>query len=159
MRLPALMSLVWIVFCVPANADSQAASPEIAEALKRPRIAAALAMRNRMDDFAIARDLASIEATLAPEMILNGPNNRVNDRASIIKNIGAGRVDHGVMERTIEYAAERGRDVIFMGQEITRPRSTNKDGKTAHRRFTDVWTETPDGWKLAMRHATVYATE
>ncbi len=159
MRLPALISLVLVVLCVPANADTQATSPEIAEVLKRPRIAAALAMRNRMDTFTIDRNLTSIEATLAPEMILNGPNNRVNDRSSIIKNIGAGLVAHGAMERTIEYAAERGRDVIFMGKEITRPRSNDKDYKTQHRRFTDVWTETSDGWKLAMRHATIYERE
>lgn len=159
MRLPALISLVLVVLCVPANADTQATSPEIAEVLKRPRIAAALAMRNRMDTFTIDRNLTSIEATLAPEMILNGPNNRVNDRSSIIKNIGAGQVTHGAMERTIEYAAERGRDVIFMGKEITRPRSNDKDYKTQHRRFTDVWTETSDGWKLAMRHATIYERE
>jgi hypothetical protein len=154
-----MLSLLCLTIAAPAKADSQAANPEVAESLKRPRIAAALAMRNRMDAVAIARDMASIEATLAPEMILNGPNNRVNDRASIIKNIAAGLVGHGVMERTIEYAAERGRDVIFMGKETTRPRATNEGGKTAHRRFTDVWTETSDGWKLAMRQATVYETE
>ena len=159
MRLTALLSLLSLTLCSPAFADAQAASPEVAEVLKRPRIAAALAMRNKMDTFTIERDLASIEATLVPEMALNGPNNRVNDRASIIKNLGAGLVRHGAMERTIEYAAERGRDVIFMGKEITRPHSTDKDYKSQHRRFTDIWTETSDGWKLALRHATIYQTE
>jgi hypothetical protein len=45
-----------------------------------------------------------------------------------------------------------------MGKETTRPRP-GEAGKTAHRRFTDIWTETPQGWKLVLRQATVYETE
>jgi hypothetical protein len=158
MRLPAMLSLLSVVLMSAANAGSTIA-PTAAEAAKLPRIAAALAVRDRLDNAVIARDMATIEATLAPDVILNGPNNRMNDRASIIANIKAGRVDHGVLERSVEYAAERGNDVILSGEEITRPRSSAEGGKIVHRRFTDIWTETPQGWKIALRQATVYATK
>ncbi len=149
--------LLSLLLALPAVAENVIA-PAAAEAAKRPRIAAVLAVREKMDAAAIAKDMATIEGNLASDMILNGPNNRVNDRASILTNIKAGRLTHGSLERTIEYAAERGADVILMGKETARPRQ-GEAGKTAHRRFTDIWTETPQGWKLVLRHATIYATE
>ena len=157
MRLHLTSALVFLVIALPAQ-GSNVVAPSAAEAAKRPRIAAALATRERLDAVVIARDMKAIEAALAPDVILNGPNNRMNDRSSIVANITAGRVDHGSLERTIEYAAERGNDVILSGKETTRPRA-GESGKTAHRRFTDIWTETADGWKIVFRQATVYATE
>jgi hypothetical protein len=158
MRAHAILLMLALIAAFAANAGTNVIAPAAAEAVKRPRVAAVLAMRERMDAAAIARDMATIEAALAPEVILNGPNNLTNDRTAIIANIKAGRLTHGSLERTIEYAAERGADVILMGKETTRPRP-GEAGKTAHRRFTDIWTETPQGWKLVLRHATVYATE
>jgi ketosteroid isomerase-like protein len=161
MRPSTILSLLFMVLALPVNAGSNvvaAAAAAAAEAAKRPRIAAVLASRERLDAATIARDMAAIEAALAPDIILNGPNNRMNDRASIIANIAAGRVDHGSLERTIEYVSERGNDVILTGKETTKPR-TGEPGKIAHRRFTDIWTETPQGWKIVLRQATIYATE
>lgn len=158
MRVHAILPMIALIAAFATNAGTNVIAPAAAEAVKRPRVAAVLAMRERMDAAAIARDMATIEAALAPEVILNGPNNLTNDRTAIIANIKAGRLTHGSLERTIEYAAERGADVILMGKETTRPRA-GEAGKTAHRRFTDIWTETPQGWKLVLRHATVYATE
>ena len=158
MRLATQLSLLSLVLALPVSAENVVA-PAAAEAAKRPRIAAVLASRERLDAVVIARDMAAVEAALAPDVILNGPNNRMNDRASIIANIAAGRVDHGALERTIEYAAERGNDVILSGKETTKPRGAVEAGKTVHRRFTDIWTETPQGWKIVLRQATIYATE
>jgi ketosteroid isomerase-like protein len=158
MRAHTVLPMLALVAAFSANAGTNVIAPAAAEAAKRPRIAAVLAMRERMDAATIARDMATIETALAPDVILNGPNNLTNDRTSIIANIKAGRVTHGTLERTIEYAAERGADVILMGKETTRARP-GEAGKTAHRRFTDIWTESPQGWKLVLRHATVYATE
>lgn len=146
-----------LLFAAPAQAGSSAATPEVAEAIKRPRIAAALEMRERMDAAAIARDVVTISALLAPDAILNGPNNRVSDHATITSNFTAGRINHDSMNRSIEYAAERGRDVILMGEETVTPRDPAGGGRTVRRRFTDIWTETPEGWKLALRQATIFS--
>jgi hypothetical protein len=150
--------MLTVVIAFAAHAGTNTIAPGAAQAAKRPRIAAVLAVRERMDAAAIARDIPTIEGALAPDAILNGPNNMTNDRASIIANIKAGKLTHGSLERTIEYAAERGADVILMGKETTRPRP-GEAGKIAHRRFTDIWTETPQGWQIVLRQATVYATE
>jgi hypothetical protein len=158
MRASAILTFLAVVMTFAAHAGTNTIAPGAAQAAKRPRIAAVLAMRERLDAAAIARDMPTIEAALAPDVILNGPNNLTNDRASIIANIKAGKLTHGSLERTIDYAAERGADVILMGKETTRPRPGDA-GKTAHRRFTDIWTETPQGWKLVLRQATVYETE
>ncbi len=146
-----------LLFTAPAQAEQRAATPAVSEAMKRPRIAAAMAARERMDAAAIARDVTVIASLLASDAILNGPNNKVNDRTSILSNNAAGRVNHDTMTRSIEYAAERGSDVVFMGEETVTPRDAARDGKVVRRRFTDVWTETPQGWKLAMRQATIFS--
>ena len=146
-----------LLFIAPAHAEQRAATPAVSEAIKRPRIAAAMAARERMDAAAIAKDVTVISSLLASDAILNGPNNKVNDRASIVSNNAAGRVNHDTMTRLIEYAAERGSDVVFMGEETVTPRDATGDGKIVRRRFTDVWTETPQGWKLAMRQATIFS--
>jgi ketosteroid isomerase-like protein len=148
-----------LILAAPVHAENRAATPVVEEALKTPRIAAALAARERMDNAAIAQDLAAIRAGLAPEMILNGPNNRVNDGAAIVANIGAGQLTHTTLVRSIEYAAQRGSDVIFMGEEAAS--APGPDGTTVvrRRRFTDIWTETADGWKIVLRQATIYRTD
>jgi hypothetical protein len=153
MRLGVFSFFLAFLLISTANADSRAADASVAEAMKRPRIAAALAARARMDEATIKRDIALIKSLQAPSIVLNGPNNRINDGSTIITNIAAGKVSHGSLERTIEYAAERGSDVILMGEEIT----TYEDRSVRHRRFTDIWTETPDGWKIVLRQATVYS--
>ena len=147
-----------LLLIAPAHAEQRAATPAVSEAIKRPRIAAAMAARERMDAAAIAKDVTVISSLLASDAILNGPNNKVNDRASIVANNAAGRVNHDTMTRLIEYAAERGSDVVFMGEETETPRDATKEGKIVRRRFTDVWTETPEGWKLAMRQATIFSS-
>lgn len=152
MRLMMFSLFAAFFLASPASADSRAADTSVAEAMKRPRIAAALAARARMDEAAIKRDLALIKSLQAPGIVLNGPNNRINDGPAILANIAAGKVSHGALDRTIEYAAERGNDVILMGEETT----TYEDKSVRHRRFTDIWTETPEGWKIVLRQATVY---
>lgn len=152
MRLAVFSVLIGLLLTSHATADSRAADAGVAEAMKRPRIAAALAARARMDEAAIKRDMVQIKALLAPEIVLNGPNNRINDRPTILANIAAGTVNHGSLDRTVEYASERGSDVILMGEEIT----TYEDKRVRKRRFTDIWTETPGGWKIVLRQATVY---
>jgi hypothetical protein len=152
MRSAVLSLFIALFLTSPASADSRPADASVADAMKRPRIAAALAARARMDEAAIKRDMTQIKALLAPGIVLNGPNNRINDGSTILANIAAGMVNHGSLDRTIEYAAERGSDVILMGGEIT----TYENKSVRKRRFTDIWTETPDGWKIVLRQATVY---
>lgn len=152
MRLAVFPLFVALFLTSTANADSHAADASVAEAMKRPRIAAALAARARMDQATIKRDMALIKSLHAPGIVLNGPNNRINDGPTILANIAAGLVKHGSLERTIEYAGERGSDVILMGKETT----TYEDKSVRHRRFTDIWTETADGWKIVLRQATIY---
>lgn len=156
MRLLLMPLWLALVLAFPANAESHAANDAVAEAMKRPRIAAALEARERMDRAAIARDVATISALQAPDVVLNGPNNRISDRAKIAANFTAGRIDHDSMTRSIEYAAERGSDVILMGEETVTPRNPTETGSIVRRRFTDIWTETPEGWKLALRQATIF---
>jgi hypothetical protein len=154
MRSAVLSLFIAFFLTSPASADSRPADASVAEAMKRPRIAAALAARARMDEAAIKRDMTQIKALLAPGIVLNGPNNRINDGPTILANIAAGRVNHGSLDRTVEYAAERGSDVILMGAEIT----TYEDKSVRKRRFTDIWTETPDGWKIVLRQATIFGS-
>jgi len=72
-----------------------------------------------------------------------------------------GLIDYKSLDRSIEYAAVRGQhDIVLMGDEKLTPVGKARfAGKTVHRRTTEVWTDESGEWKLAIRQATIYATE
>lgn len=145
----------------PALASWRAANAEVAAAARAPRIAAALAAAERMDQAILARDAKAFSAVFADDAVVNNPYNRIARKADAERNLATGLIDYTSLERTIEYAAERGgRDVVLMGEEVLTPvRKAKFAGEKIRRRTTEIWTDASGEWKLVIRQATIYRTK
>ena len=149
------------LLAVPAKAGWRAVNPVAAEAVKEPRIAAALAAAMRMDTAILTRDAAEFAAVFTEDAVVNNPFNRIARKPDALRNLGTGLIDYTSIERSVEYAATRGtHDIVLMGEELLTPVGKARfPGKTVKRRTTEIWTDADGGWKLAVRQATIYSVE
>ncbi len=143
---------------VPAHADWKAANAQVAEAARNPRVAAVLAVVDRIDTAIIAGDKAGFISKFADDAIVNSPNNNVTTRDQAAARYQSGVLTYKYLHRSIEYAAPRRDDeVVLMGEETYEPPAgTPLEGKSVRRRFTDLWRLTGGVWKLSVRQATVF---
>ena len=150
-----------MLMSTPASAKWRAANPEVAAAARTPRIAAALAAADRMDRAILTRDAKEFSAVFANDAVVNNPFNRIARKKDAERNLATGLIDYTTLERSIEYAAERGdHDVVLMGEEILTPiRKAKFAGEKIRRRTTEIWTDASGQWKLAIRQATIYRTK
>ncbi len=144
-----------------ASASWRAANVEVEAAARTPRIAAALAATERMDRAIIAHDQKAFAAAFAEDAVVNNPFNRIARKKDAEQNLATGLIDYTSLERSIEYAVERGKhDVVLMGEETLTPVNKAKfAGEQIRRRTTEVWTDVTGEWKLAIRQATIYRTK
>lgn len=126
-----------------------------------PRIVAAIAAQTALFRAMATGDAHLMERLFAPNVLVNAPINRVADRADVFARLNAGQISYEANAiRNIEYAGVRGDSVVIMGEEIVEPnRDTPHNGQTIHRRFTDVWKETAEGFQLTLRQATIISAE
>jgi ketosteroid isomerase-like protein len=141
-----------------AHADWRAANPAVTEAARDPQIAAVLAATAEMDAAIVAQDVGGFARHFAPDAIVNSPFNNVTRPAEARTRLGSGVIHYRSLSRSIEYAGKRANgEVVVMGEETYVPRPPHPMAeKTVRRRFTDVWTSTPEGWRLSIRQATVF---
>ena len=150
-----------VLMSAPASAKWRAANPEVAAAARQPRIAAALAATDRMDDAILTRNADAFSSVFADDAVVNNPFNRIARKADAERNLATGLIDYSSLERVIEYAATRGdHDVVLMGEEVLTPiRKAKFAGEKIRRRTTEVWTDASGQWKLSIRQATIYRTK
>jgi hypothetical protein len=139
----------------------KAASEEVSIAARDPRIAAVLDEVSRVDASIIHDDHATFAASLADDLAVNNPLNRVAARGIVEQLNAAGHISYSSYERRIEYAGLRGDMVLLMGEEIVTPKGTTNpwSGRNVRRRFTDMWKQEDGRWVLTARQATVIAVE
>jgi ketosteroid isomerase-like protein len=126
-----------------------------------PRIKAVLDARQRAADATARGDWKTVEASFAPDVIVNSPTNRVVTLADIMARFRSGQIaaEPGG-ERRVEFIGVRGDSVVAMGEESGRPGPNAPNaGKQIRRRFTEVWKQYSGVWKLAVRQATVTVVE
>lgn len=141
---------------------SVASSPTIYEpSADDPRIVAVLAAIQRLEAVMRAENIVGIEALMATEMLVNAPINKVVNRDNVISRIRSGQISYEPdIVRNIEFVGVRGDVVVVMGEEVVRPNKNSPyTGKTAHRRFTDVWKLFDGVWKVWIRQATITKAE
>lgn len=161
MRMFVFVIVAVAMFASPASAGWKAANAEVETAAKNPRIAAALAATERMDKAILEHDAKEFSAVFADDAVVNNPFNKIARKADAIKNLDTGLIDYSTLERSIEYAAVRGKhDVILMGEEVLNPVGKAKfAGELIRRRTTELWSDESGAWKLVLRQATIYRTE
>lgn len=97
--LPA--AFVLMTLSAPAMAEWKAASEEVAAAAKDPRIAAALAAVDAADAALVKDDHAAFAALLAPNLVVNNPQNGVSVRGATGRRNTAGLISYSRYERSI----------------------------------------------------------
>ena len=145
----------------PATAGWRATTSAAEQAVKVPRISAALEAVVRFDDAILAKDEAVFGSLFADDAVINNPFNKVATKAIALKNMRTGLIDYTTLERSIEYAAVRGaHEVIFMGEEVLTPVGKARFAdKRVRRRTTEIWTNASGRWQLSVRQATIYSAE
>ena len=156
-----LLIAMQVLTALPARADWRATTPAAVEAVKNPRIAAALEASKRFDAAILGHDQAAFADAFTEDAVVNNPFNRIARKADAVSNLKTGLIDYTSLERSIEYAATRGEhDVVLMGEETLTPVGKAKfAGKHVRRRTTEIWTDESGSWKLAIRQATIYQAE
>lgn len=139
----------------PALAAWRPASPEVAQAAKDARIAAALAAVDAIDRAAVSGDHAAFAGLLANDLAVNNLQNGVSVRGATANRSAAGLISYVRYERTVEYANLRDGMVLLMGEEVVLPRHDGGPAQVVHRRFTDLWKQTGGHWRLTARQATI----
>jgi hypothetical protein len=126
-----------------------------------PRIKAVLEARERAADATGRADWKAVEASFAPDVIVNSPTDRVVRLDDIVARFRSGQIaaEPGG-ERLVEFMGVQGDSVVVMGEErgTPGPKAPNA-GKLIRRRFTEVWKQYAGVWKLAVRQATVTAIQ
>ena len=111
---------------------------------------------------ALDRDVSALEGLWSDGLILNAPNNQVvvGKRAVLDMFVRAGIINFSSFERHIEFMRADGALVFIMGLETVQPISDAPSaglfaGQAIKRRFTNVWKDEGDAWRLFIRHANV----
>ena len=143
------------------NAGWHTANPEAAEAVKNPRILAALAAVTRFDKAILAHDIEVFTDTFTEDAVVNNPFNKIARKSEAVNNLKTKLIDYTTLDRSIEYAVTRGaHDVVLMGEETLTPVGKARfAGKHVRRRTTEIWSDESGEWKLAIRQATIYSAE
>ncbi len=157
----------WVFLCLAsielivvgtAAAEWKAANNQVAAAAKNLEIAAVLEAVNRIDNALIADDRAAFASLLAPDLVVNNPQNGISIPGATARRDAAGLISYSRYVRSIEYAGKLGDMVLIMGDEMVVPKgSAPMAGKEVRRRFTDVWKIASDHWVLVARQATIIA--
>lgn len=146
---------------LPAYAGWAATTPQAREAIKNPRIAAALDATERFDAAILTHDDKVFADSFTDDAVVNNPFNTIARKRDAVANLDTRRIDYTSLERSIEYAALRGdHEVLLMGEETITPIGKAKFAdRTVRRRTTEIWTDAGGRWQLSVRQATIYLAE
>jgi len=111
---------------------------------------------------ALRRDIPALERLWSEEFTVNAPNNQVvvGRRAVLDTFVRAGVINFSKFERHIEFIRADGPFVFIMGLETVDPVTDAPSaglaaGHTIKRRFTNIWKNEGNAWRLFARHANV----
>jgi ketosteroid isomerase-like protein len=127
-----------------------------------PRIRAVLEAIQRAVDAVQRADWTAVEASFAPDAVVNSPTNRVVALADIMARFRSGQIaaEPGSADTQAEFVGVRGDSVVVMGEETFRPGPNAPNaGKVIRRRTTNIWKQYGGHWKLAIRQATVTSVQ
>ncbi len=96
----------------------------------------------------------------SPMMVVNTPANRVGTVEGTKMALKTGKLDYARFDREVEKITFIENIAVVMGQETLEPQGVSDNaGKTITRRFTNVWMDTKEGWRIVARQATIIKVE
>jgi len=100
----------------------------------------------------LSGDLKEMDKYWTEDFMVTNPFNEI-DRANRIRN---GAVTYASFQRICEAVKIQGNTAILMGKEIVVPKGKSPDaGKIINRRYTNIWMNLNNQWRLVARHASV----
>jgi ketosteroid isomerase-like protein len=108
----------------------------------------------------LAGDAVAIGSFWAPELLVNGPHNRLLVGIdSTLDMVRSGTIDFERFDRVVERVEIDGDIAVSMGSETIVQRRGPQAGQLINRRYTNVWRHSKGGWRLRFRHANVVPTQ
>ena len=102
----------------------------------------------------MAGDLDRLDQLWDDGFIVSNTFNVIVTKPDVLGLVQAGQIAYRSLDRTTEIVRVVGETAISMGQEVVVPASgALGDGETITRRYTHVWVQHEDQWRLAARHA------
>jgi ketosteroid isomerase-like protein len=98
----------------------------------------------------LAQDVNGMGRILSDDFVVNSPVGRVLTRGEVLDLLRRGVIRHFSYEEQVELMTRRGDLAVVMGREVV---TNAPDGPPVTRRFTNIWREAADSWKLVARHA------
>ena len=96
----------------------------------------------------------------SPNMVVNAPVNRVVAVETTKLFTRTGRLNYASFERNIEKITFNDDLAIVMGEEILKPQGISENaGKIVTRRFTNVWKNSNNAWRIIVRQSTIIKVE
>lgn len=108
----------------------------------------------------LAGDADAIESFWSPELLVNGPHNRLLVGIdATLDMVRKGIIDFERFDRSVERVEIEPDIAVSMGSEAIMQKRGPQAGQLIHRRYTNVWRHTDGQWKLRFRHANVIPAE
>lgn len=150
---------IFLISAVAVEAEWRAANNQVSTSARDPDIAAVLESVNRIDEALIADNRSVFSSLLAPDLVVNNPQNGISIPGATARRDAAGLISYSRYVRSIEYAGKLGDMVLLMGEERVVPKgSAPMAGTEVRRRFTDIWKMVSGRWVLVARQATIVAS-
>ena len=102
------------------------------------------------------KDYAALEECWAPELLVNGPGNRVLTRAEVLEALKGGKLDYRDTQVVVEGFFTAGDTAVEMGHESYVPLFPPEAGKMLYRRWTNFYLHREGAWVMVARQATIY---
>jgi len=155
----ALLAGVAVLF-----AAQQHAQQAVEHASDSPAVVEGLGVRERLLKAALAGDVATLQALLSADLVVNDPGNRVRRRADLLSLFAQKAVVYSSVVSRVEFAEQLRDLVVVMGTEETvleaaPPGALWAPGTTLFRRFTDVFKMESGTWRLFIKQSTVFRVE
>ncbi len=131
---------------------------------KDPAVAAVLELNGGLNDAALSGDAAFLADHLAESFVVSDPSNAVRRRDDLVALFAKAEVSYLSYEATIDFAEQVASGlVVLMGTETgtlkAAPGAQGAVGRRMSRRFTNVFREEADGWKLLVKQSTIIEAE
>ena len=142
-----------VIGIITKSSFAQSDNPVLLEKIKKLELAHANAI--------FKGDAIALDSLMDDNVTVNHPTNRiVNEKKELLDLIRQGVIRYSSFERFPEKFLFFENMVIVMGNENVVPSiGAPNEGKTLKRRYTNVWIQKDNKWRLTVRHANNVCSE
>jgi len=104
----------------------------------------------------LARDIATLQAMLSDDFVVNSPLNVIVNKERLLEMVRNGTLTISSFEQNIEQVRRLGDVVVVMGGDtVVYAAPSPNAGRTDRRRFTDMWRQESGQWRFVARQANI----